>query len=407
MNPKQILEAIGILAKAPAAEVAKILQDSALDKAAQDLTHSEMVESRWEEGHMHEHISREVIRTGPEQKASGDGAEKMIRDYSNVATQQAGIMQQAESLARLIAPIAASSKAQTAAVTALIENVKSLNVTLAALVTAKAEGEDKMVEEDDEDEKETKEMAAEKAKSLVARAKILLTKAKKAEGDAMMVEDDEEEEKACKKKAKAFRKQAAVLLGKARTAAFVAGDRETRKSIAQIAAKSDITVVEDDEDEDDDEKEKAKAAAEKAKGHDAAGNQADFSNKDGNQDSTAVKAVSEMSGKVEEALKGFGMLSMELKDMMNVVSGRSKGTGAVPEFTKSAVDPTLALVNKIEELEDAGQLSDTDAFAARDIVSKMTAARAGQLDASIVHDRIAKSTLPVQMLFKAATTAAA
>ena len=397
MNPKSILNALGILSKAPASEVAKILADNGLEKAAQSLADVEKVDDRWQDGEQHKPVSREEIHTGPGQSASGNGAERMIAHYSHPAPQD-GVTEQALTLARLLAPVVASSKAQTEAIQALIESVKSLT----AVTKSETDKEDEKGEDDEEDEEDSEvvEINASKAKSLIAQAKTLLIKAKKADAKAAMEEEEEEEEeaKACKKKARAFRKQAAVLLGKARTAAFISGSKDLRKSIRDIAAKADINVVQEDE-QDEEEEDEEEGEAEKAKG-----NQADHANKDGNQDDVAAKAaLSDIANKVDAALKGFGLLQTDVRGMLDTVAGRSKGTGTVPAFTKSEVAaPTgIPTVSQIDEMEDSGELDQSEAFAARDIIAKSNAARAGQIGAQVVTARIEQSSRKIKELFKA------
>ena len=87
---KAILQAIGVLKGSDPKVVAQIADDAdAAAKAltAQSLSPSEEVKDRWQEGEMHTHATKEEIKVGPPQSASGSGATKMIGEYSHNAPQ--------------------------------------------------------------------------------------------------------------------------------------------------------------------------------------------------------------------------------------------------------------------------------------------------------------------------------
>jgi hypothetical protein len=83
-----------------------------LDKAqnAQSLSDAQLISDHWTEGNMDKAATSEEIKTGPGERASGGGAEKMVRDYSS-PTSQSGTTLTAEKLARLLGPINNSVKA--------------------------------------------------------------------------------------------------------------------------------------------------------------------------------------------------------------------------------------------------------------------------------------------------------
>ena len=420
MNIKQVMEAIGVLKAVPKEVLESISADASLEKAAQDLTAAEHVKDRWEQGQMNMGAQKEEIKTGPSEASSGGGAVHMVEHYSHPAKQN-GTMITAESLSHILAPMAASAKAQTEAILSLIKSQENLNVSIAALV-AKAE-DDEDDEEEEEDESEVVEIKESKAKSLVttsakanhilvksivAHAKSYIDKAKKM-GDDAKVEMDTEKKKMCRSKAKAALKTAADLLGKAASVASLAKLPELHKSVLKLALKSDINVVEDEEEDEEDEEEKAKAAKAAADARakaEAKGNQADKQDPEtGNQDDSAAKGevLKQMSNKIDNALSGLGMLKTDVRGLMDVLMNTSKqGPGAVPpDFAKSfAVDKSHELSLKIEALEESGQMSPADALASQDIIAKANMVRLGQLTSSVLQDRIAKSSSAVQMLFR-------
>jgi hypothetical protein len=58
-------------------------------------------------------------------------------------------------------------------------------------------------------------------------------------------------------------------------------------------------------------------------------------------------------------------------------------------------------------MEESGELTGPDVSAAREIISRAAAAKAGHLDPKVVTDRIAKASPTVKSFFEAATAVAA
>ena len=449
-NFKDILSAMNILKSADPKDIASLTADASLAKAvetlrSEDLKPSEIVEGHWQEGHMHRAATREQINVGPNESASGSGAEKMIKDYSNPAVQMHGIITEPMKLAEYLASVDRAMKGIISSVYALEVGQKGINSTLSKTSSAlelvinslqkaqkaKKGGEDEEDEEDDEEESEVVEINAARGKAFLGKAKKFLALAKAKEAEAAD-EDDKSSIKAINREIRALKKSAAKLLAKARSCAYAASDVELKKSIRAVISKAslkaDVDVVQEEEDdeEDDEESEKAKAAAaaaakadaEATKGNKSAdekGNQADHADpKNGNQ-AAASKSADEadlvaLKNRVDGALNGISTLSGSVNDMMNLIMNRSKSGGAAlttpPDLVKSVVDSAPLLTTEIEAMEDAGTLSTSDAMAARDILSKAAAVRAGVLDGSIVKARIDKSTLAVQALFNKARNAA-
>ena len=444
MNLKDIAKALKIVKTADPAVIASLADDAALTKAANgladsgatSLTKEQIAEVLWDEGNIHGAPSCEAIKTGPSESSSGAGAEKMVGHYSHPAA-QSGVQMDAEKFVRLLEPFMGTLKSHTGTLELLVKNAQATNTILGA-IAAKAEED-----EEDEEESEVVEINASKSKKLVEKATKKLAKAqelKEAAGD----EDDAATRKSMKTEAKALRKAAAQLLVKARNLAYASGTKgiEIRKSITAMIAespllKADINVVQEEEEEESDEDETKKAAdtkteviaskvdttsdpAKAAKAvTDDKGNQAD--KKDpatGNQDDAAAKAKEAEAksdtkslvtqDQLTKALTGIAAIEMSLKQMFDVVAGKSRVGGDMPALVKAATpDQETVLRNAIRDAEDGGTIDIVNATAARDIVAQMGMARSGMIDATIVQDRLERAPTVVRDIFKTALKAAA
>ena len=406
MKIKDILEALTTLKGADPKLVEALSADADLAKGmmqtgAEKLRPGELVESHFMEGMTNKAPTKEEIKTGPVQEASGGGAERMTGEYSHPVKQMHGVAETPMALAEMLGNLNATMKSG-------FSTLAHDNATTKALIVAllKADHEDEADEADEEDEEESEvvEINAARGKSLIAQASALIRKAKKAD---KMAEGEKDEEKCSshKKSAANFRAKAAKLLAKARTCAYAASCDELKKSIRTIAAKADIDVVqeeeEDEEEEADEEQTKAAPPAPAAEAKavtDDKGNQADRMNpKNGNQ---ADAAKSEVTAEdLKKCLDGISMLQTTVGGMMNVISGKSKVSDLVPDITKASPAAVESLSTRIYDAEDAGTLSVSEATAARDILGKLELVKGGTLDASIVKDRIAKTTPNVRALF--------
>lgn len=408
------------LGKKSTKEIEKAVVELDLVKAfpeAQPLEPGEMVHDRWMRGEMHSHPTREEIRTGPALEASGGGAPAEIRMYSSPAPQH-GTTEMAIMFERIIPPMAASVKATEASIAALLVGVEAMSASVKGLVK-KAEDE----EDEEDEESEVVEINEAKAKALVEKARVLITKAAKAMEDVEDM-DSGAARKALRAEAKRLRKSAArrvlhaYLIAKAvvglrvgksakpERVAIVKGRRaEGAAVLGQISAllranaflKADIDVVQEEEDEDDEEEGKSKA-----KGADADGNQADRANGDGNQDDAAkanAAKVASLAAQMEDVLKGNAMLTTDVKGVLAMLAGRPRqGDGVVPLFSKGVEAGGPTLLDRIDQLQSAGELNEYDALAARDIVSQKGAASQGVIPIDIVKGRLARSSRAVQDL---------
>lgn len=429
---KSILSAIGFLKAQDPKVVSALVDDVNLQKALDGANRSEGLKhyahDHWNEGHTNKSITAEELKVGPSEESSGGGAEKMVRDYSSPAHQMHGVAATPEKLDAMMRGFGKSFEM-------LAEGqAKIAAVLVAVLKKAEEEEED---EEESEEESEVVEINASRGKSRLARAKSLLDKLAALKSE-LEDESDKDARKALRTQIKSLTKKIGVILGKARTNAYAAKDAELKKSIRAFILKADINVVQEEEEEEEDDEEEesgksaaaaaaeaakkaaeeaatkkaaeeaaAKAAAEAAAKtkNDAHGNQADRSQPDGGAANQAAqaKAVEKVQTDIGEALKGLSMLQGTVKDLMEVIAGRSKLADKLPVI--KATTPTDKIKEALDAAETSGTLNDVDLFAARDIATKLELVKSGTIDASIVQDRLRKATTAVQLIFKDAIAA--
>lgn len=330
--------------------------------------------------------TKEEIQTGSPQAASGGGAAAMVAQYSNPAPQQ-GITEEYIRFNRTLEGIGKAVATQGKVLAALTAYVKSTE-------TAPATSDE----------------------SLVAKADLSLTKARKILIKAEMDDDEENDEKE---------------------------ESVTRAEKALSVAKTAILKAEE-EGEDDEKVEKARDLYKslvrrtkdlrttiKAKGKDA-GNQADHADPaTGNQDDAAAKAretqAAETAKAIEAAVQaalekhGIGKAAepaavpgdgvskaeltaalqphtMALREMMEVIAGQSKNIP--PNLQKADMKALVkARVDKVREALDNGGLGEMDEMRATNILGHLHAAQEGKLDMNVVLGEIAKSSYSVQELF--------
>lgn len=426
---KSILSAIGFLKGQDPKIVSALVDDVELQKALDGANRSEGLKhyahDHWNEGHTNKSATAEEVNVGPAEHSSGGGAEKMVRDYSSPAHQMHGVAATPEKLDAMMRGFGKSFEM-------LAEGqAKIAAILVAVLKKAEEEEED---EEESEEESEVVEINASRGKSRLARAKSLTDKLAALKSE-LEDEHDKDARKALRTQIKSLTKKIGVILGKARTNAYAAKDAELKKSIRAFILKADINVVQEEEEEEDEEEDEegegksaaaaeaaakkaaeeaatkkaaeeaaAKAAAEaeaKAKTN-TAGNRSQPDGGAANQAAQA-KAVEKVQTDIGEALKGLSMLQGTVKDLMEVIAGRSKLADKLPVI--KATTPTDKIKEALDAAETSGTLNDVDLFAARDIATKLELVKSGTIDASIVQDRLRKATTAVQLIFKDAIAA--
>lgn len=435
-----ILSAAKVLLSAKPDELESLKGDAEVMKAlsglrARDLQPGETVGELWSDNRLHGSATRQEIKVGPGQESSGRGAERMVREYSNPAPQH-GVALDPESLARDLSFMANSMKS-------LSDGISALPAAIVEAMKAKKTSED---EEDEEESKVVEINASKKAKESLVKARRLVTRIETLKSEMDDCEGDER--KAKRKSVKALIKELGQLLAKAQLFAYAADNSELKKSVRVIAAKADINVVqeeEEDEEEEDDEKKKARKAKEdaeaaaakaaaaealknavgtavtealKAAGIDLSkkaktddkGNQCDDADpKTGNQAASAKASgeFDELKSKLEESLKGNDALKLQLNQLFDVVAGKTKLSDLIPDLSKAKPTDIIPITEKIDDMEEAGQLTVVEAAAAREIASLAKASAEGTMPYSRVSERLQKTTSNVVELFKSAGVKAA
>ncbi len=347
----------------------------------------------------------EQIPFGPAQAASGEGAVRMIREYSDPAKQQAITEEYIRFNRHIDKRLGAVGKALT-------EQGK----TLAAITTYLSKG----ATDEGEGTGDT----------LIEKAQTSLKKARKIIGKSEVDEDEDKDERA---------------------------ENLERAEKALSVAKAAILKAED-EDEDEEEVEKARsllksltkrvkdlhASIKAAEGH----NQAPKEDPEtGNQDAAAAKALEtaiaatleklgvvkaetevekaqrekDEVAKAEAAAKAAAAattgdavgkaalqaalepINMSLKSLFEVLAGQSKGLAVPPSLQKSDLNALVkARMDKVQDALDNEELSELDSQRALNIVSHLRAAQEGKMDMSVALGEIAKSSGAVQSLFSVA-----
>ena len=416
----KLMKALADLSKSNPAALASVLEDQSLEKAMDHLESAgldaQKVEDNWTRGNLTSVPTKEEIKTGPTFTASGGSADAMNDHYSNNAAQH-GIQLQAEALARLLGPMFhASSKSQIEALKSIVGGLSAIKTQISQMSVVKADEDD---EDEEDDESEVVEInASKKAKALLAKAKTLSRKIAAMKDEMEDEEDDEEKCKALKAEIKALRKAAAVILGKARDAAYIvkgvskAAGVELLNSVRKAAAKADVDVVQEEEEDDDDEEEakshsselaalKAEIAALKAKKDDK-GNQADRADPVTGNQADAAKSLTDVQAQVQSAVDGLQALSMNVAQMMEVVSGKSRLPDPVKIDIAKATVVAGDVMTRVDDMLENGQISQSDAVAAQDIAGKLELVKSGRMDAKSVEERLGKATTVVQHLFRSA-----
>jgi hypothetical protein len=435
----KFLETIGI-GSIEATKAADILADIEIGKSVAQHEGAQEVKVLWDQGNFHSVPTREEIKVGPTEHASGGGAEKMVRDYSRPAPQE-GTTLESERLAGELGQMRGYMKARDAVIDKLASTVAALT-TVTTAVLAKAAGD---VDGDDTPEVDVfARRSAVKAEHNHSTARRLLLKAKRLSDDLDDLEG--EPRKLAKSQIKTLRQQAVTLLGKAQEAAFAAKSGEidpaleVRKSIRalledDLALKADVSAFHEKGDGDEEKraerklKKMAKKAAAKAaakaekkkmtKEHeehdeeakkaaaaksDAKGNQADKQDeKTGNQDDEAAKAqLTGMADQISKAAAGLGMLNMTVSQMLETVAAKpvTHNVGETLALMKGEPGEIFLAVNRrIEAASNVNQLDQNGVMKATDLLSKLTAVRAGSMSQDVWQSQLNAAPAAVRQVF--------
>lgn len=340
-----------------------------------DLEDIEDVLDIWnEKDGQHKLPAETEIKTGPREESSGDGAFKMVGEYSKPDAQSV-MVERYNEMSRWFDKAGRAMKAlkqnQDVLTAALFEAVKSETATAAPTISAedsylgKARSKLKVAKTAlrkadmaDEDEDEEREEEMEKAQRALANAKRLLSKA----------EDEEDEDEV--EKAFADLKKLTKAFAKAQSEFAKAEDEDEKK----------------DEDEDEDEtKKSAEPVASDVKKAD---------------DEDEKKDEDDKEDETKKATDRLKMLELKVEDVLNVVAGKSRFTG-VPDMIKAI--PTETVGDRIEKAIDDGTLSEqAEIMKAQDLHLRLQAAQAGQYDGRRLQSDIEGSSDNIRNLFQTA-----
>jgi hypothetical protein len=347
------------------------------------------------------------VNVGPSQAASGNGAEKMEREYSRHAP-QSGVQAATEKLGREIAGMRGAMKAilkaldtfnvqletvkASTAVAPVLPDIEKMvsdavgKAVAKAVVKAMDEKEDR--EEDDEDDKEDKEAA-------------------KAESESEKEEEDEDEgdddkESAKSKSAAQLRKMAKARIAwaerrLAKSIEFAESDKpakcEHMFALAQINLSKAAGYVESAKAIRGQVGPATKALVKSVAKLDKAIKAAPVDNQKiwpastekkvgtGKAVETTVSDPGAMTpadlqkamGEIQKALDGVGIMQSSMKDMFQVISGQSRSNGVPPvlALAKGGVDDLMSREAEIIRMASDGSIKPGDVDRARDVISNI------------------------------------
>lgn len=341
-----------------------------------------------------ENMAGDSVPVGPGQSASGSGAEKMSRTYSEPAPQGAVMtaterlgnaltMKAMQSLAKAVEGINTRLDLLTTATSGLLDELVAVKSEVAkAARGAIAKSEDEEAEEEARDE-ESDEMSA---KSRVKLAKGRIAKAVEADldGDAKAASRHRGVARAHLGKARAFAAAAAKSAPEADLSAVT-------KAISTIAKALKTDGGEEQKDyPDSDEKKTAKAEAPATT----------VTAADPSALVATVKSLEDMIGK---ANAGVALLRTDVTGLLNTVAGQSRGATppadlfALAKSNPSGVDGKIAVVRKMAE---DGLVGEDAAEHAIDLLGQVKAiANGATLDPMIVKARVARLPASLQQQF--------
>jgi hypothetical protein len=422
-------------------EAADVALDLEIGKAvgAESLKPGEHVADRWDEGQMHRAPTKEEIKTGPVQAASGGGAERMIAEYSRPAPQDGTVTVPAQ-LAAELGQMRGYMKSQAELVGKLMKGQETLTSVLTAFLTkeaAQASGVDENAET------RFSNIYVRKAQGFAAAARIALAKAGSIrEG---LGELQPEARKIAKAQIKDLRKRAARLVSKSLEAAFAAKSEdsdpalEVRKAMTVLldgdeSLKADVSAFhEKDERENEEKREKkkmkkaikaiarkvAQKAAKKAKaaadaaaaqaGGEAAKTQMQADSQDKDSKNQAAKPTTEKTinpDDLKKALEGLGILEGKISDVMEIVAGRpvTNNVGKPLELLKSdtGASKLIEISSRIDEAVASDRMDTGAEMKARDLLQKVDAVRRGVMSQDLWQQQLLQAPQSVKDVFQMA-----
>lgn len=390
----------------------------------------------------HEAPSRAQIVTGPSESASGAGAGKMVREYSDFARQDGltglydringwvedfrkGMSRQQRQIGALAGVVSDMSKSHAAMLKALedaqtagtagsdLEGAGTLVFTTKAVekIAKARKAFIKAESDEDEDEREERKSKLQEVADLLKSAKQKLIKAEDEDEDedkvekaledykklnarvtkalaAIKAEEDKEKEEAEKAKATA----------KAEHEDEEEKGEEKKSSSAKKPAAKAEAVAEDEE------QESAANAGEKSRSGTKATKKAeddtDETTKDEKEHDTAKAILSTLEG-IQKSLNGQAVNEASLAEVMATLQGLSRSVATPPQMTTMKSAPVATIETRIDEAIDAGQLTDREAVGAQTLLQRSRLADAGRYPREQFSRDLAAAPETVRSLFAA------
>lgn len=338
----------------------------------------------------HKNPNRAQIVTGPAQRASGDGAPKMIAEYSSPAPQEGMTAQYAE-FQRMMdgwgKSFAATLHAQLNPVLArhdtALKGMLTVFEQLHKAQTPAAPGADTFLG---------------KALQKIAKGKLALRKAE------MSDDDEKEERKSYLTDAKDMLKSAKRLLAKAMEDMEDTDDEGCEKAMASTKALLKSVEKAEKEDEEKDAAEKAKVAATQKATEDAAAATLKAETEAAEKAKAAAAAAETVKSvtpeQIEAALKGLTTLPTTMQGLIDAVMGKSVNPVA-PEIAKGVV-VDVDFQARVDEAIDSGRLGDNGEMKALSLLQHAAAVKAGRLDQTVFAAEVEKAPSEIRALFQAA-----
>jgi len=359
--------------------------------------------------------SRAEIVTGPAERMSGDGAVKMIGEYSTVAPQQGLTAQYAEfqrmldgwgksfaaDLTGKLNPVLARHDAALKSIMGIFAELQKAQSATAAAQTAAAPD-------------------APSADTFLGKSLIKLAKAKSALRKADLADETERDvRKGFLEEANDLLKSAKRLLAKASEDMEDTADEEgCEKALSTLRALTKAVAKADEDDKKRDEEEAAEKAR-VAKSEEETKKKIEEAKKDGEKEKQAEKEAAEAAEKARQAaeaaaksnavsqeqilkaLEGLTVLPTTVQGLIDAVMGKSQNPGGAPEITKGQV-LEVDFAKRVDQAIDENRLSDEGITRAMSLVQHMHLAKAGRIDMKVVEQEIDKSPAEVRDLFRQA-----
>jgi len=403
------------------AAIVKALEVSAAGQDTDDINDSDRVIDQSIGASGNRRLAKEEINVGRPQSSSGQGAARMVAEFSEPNPQQ-DIVVNYEALSRELGELKSAMKSMATAFGAIIskaseeaeEEEESIEQSIGkSEIEIANEIEDEDEEEDEKEAAKSLSGPAKAAKSLVKAAEVLEGRAKAAR-KAKQIE-----------KARALKGKIEKTLAKALTLLSAAPDRAepaVKSIVSDITAFALIKGFNDlaaaaSKAESEKEEEKESMTMEKAKAEDH--NQEKWPSASGETHAKAPEttAKGEPEDRLDAVLKGFAILQGNMTTVMDAVAGKSNvkelatldlglaaksaaGSQNPAALFKSNPDMWATVKNEqIEAAVESGEFKLDDELACQSILSMAAAVKEGIVPELVLKSRVNSASEGVRSMF--------